>query len=362
MATSYPTSSEVGQEPVRRLADPRFAIGGPRFDMLCFWGAPLIALVAVLAYVTAASLLPQDLRDVTIGGLFAGIAILTFAHLIAVVPRAYLNTEVLHSNLRRLTIVPVVLIAALVASPTLMVLAGMVAFFWDVHHSAMQTFGISRIYDMKAGNGPLELRSTDLRLNWVLYVGPIAAGASLASHLGHLNDLKQLDWAAINAIPGVIQGHSSVIRWLAIGAWLGIAAWAARDYAAAARRGYKLPAHKAALLGSTALVSILTWGLAPPIIAFAVINLFHAVQYFALVWLKEGARIQQRTARLLPAGRLAQASAPVALFVFLLLCTSFGVAYYTVQDTRMLIAPFIACSLLHFWFDSFVWSVRKKQV
>jgi len=362
MATSYPASTEAGRESRQGLGDPRLAIGGPRFDLLCFWGAPLIAFVAVLAYVTAASFLRQDLRDVAVGGLFAAIAILTFAHLIAVVPRAYLNAEVLQSNPRRLTIVPVVLIAALSASPPLMVCAGIVAFFWDVHHSAMQTFGISRIYDMKAGNGPVELRSTDLRLNWVLYVGPIAAGASLASHLGHLNDLEQLDWATITAIPGVIQSHSSTIRWFAIAAWLGIAGWAVRDYAAAARRGYRLPAHKAALLCSTGLVSILAWGLAPPIIAFAVVNLFHAVQYFALVWLKEGARIQQRTARLLPASRLAQASAPVALFVFLLLCTIFGVAYYLVQDTRLLVAPFIACSLLHFWYDSFVWSVRKKQV
>ena len=29
---------------------------------------------------------------------------------------------------------------------------------------------------------------------------------------------------------------------------------------------------------------------------------------------------------------------------------------------RWLLAPFIACSLLHFWFDGFVWSVRKRQV
>ena len=359
MATSYPTGSEARPSLGTSLADPRLAIGGPRFDMLLFWGAPAIALLVVLTYVLAASFLPQDIRDIAIGGLFAGIAILTFAHLIAVVPRAYFNSDVLHSNLGRLTIVPLLLIVALIASPALLVCAAVLAFFWDVHHSAMQTFGLSRIYDMKAGNGPNELRATDLRLNWVLYVGPIAAGASFATHVAHLQDLGDLDWAALTALPGFIEGHSSTIRVIAIAAWLAIAAWTVRDYIAASRRGYRLPAHKAVLLGLTGLVSIIAWGFAPPIIAFAAINLFHAVQYFALVWLKEGKRIQDRTARLLPGRR---ASATGALVFFLLLCATFGVTYYTIKDTRLLVAPFIACSLLHFWYDSFVWSVRKKQV
>jgi hypothetical protein len=48
--------------------------------------------------------------------------------------------------------------------------------------------------------------------------------------------------------------------------------------------------------------------------------------------------------------------------LFIGLCSGFGVAYYLFEDTRLLVAPFIACSLLHFWYDSFVWSVRKKQV
>jgi hypothetical protein len=29
---------------------------------------------------------------------------------------------------------------------------------------------------------------------------------------------------------------------------------------------------------------------------------------------------------------------------------------------HVLLAPFIACSLLHFWFDGFVWSVRRSDV
>ncbi|QNA82815.1 hypothetical protein G4G27_01395 [Sphingomonas sp. So64.6b] len=31
-------------------------------------------------------------------------------------------------------------------------------------------------------------------------------------------------------------------------------------------------------------------------------------------------------------------------------------------SAKVFAAPFVACSLLHFWYDSFVWSVRKRQV
>lgn len=70
--------------------------------------------------------------------------------------------------------------------------------------------------------------------------------------------------------------------------------------------------------------------------------------------LKEGGRV---SARLRLAG-----SERLALVLFCALCGAFGIAYYAAESYGMLLAPFIACSLLHFWFDSFVWSVRKKQV
>jgi hypothetical protein len=231
----------------------------------------------------------------------------------------------------------------------------------------MQTFGLSRIYDLKAGNDPHELRRTDLRLNWALYVGPIAAGASLATHVGILKLFGKLEWTALATAPGFIVGHSWALRMLALGAWLLFVGWAIYDYRRAMRSGYRIPAPKLALLVSTSLTSILMWGLAPPVIAFPAINLFHAVQYFALVWLKEGGRMRQLVGA---AGRKRRGedgeriSAPpvIAFGVFFGLCLLFGGAYYVVQNESLLVAPFVVCSLMHFWFDSFIWSVRKKQV
>lgn len=337
------------------LSDPFLAIGGPRFDALLFWGIPILALFFVDAWLSLAFVMPKVAADRMVGGLAVLTSVLTYAHLVAVAPRAYLNREVFESNRLKLTIVPALLVMGLFFSPTLLAIGAVVGVFWDVHHSAMQNFGLSRIYDMKAGNDGETLRKTDLRLNWVLYVGPLAAGASLMTHLHAFDQLDGVGLASLARLPGVVSGHLSLISGIAIMAWIGVIGWAILDYRKAIAKGYRLPAHKLALLGSTGFVSLLAWGFSSPLVALIAINIYHAVQYFALVWLKEGGRM----------AALGKAITPrLALDLFLCACAAVGIAYQfaSTSNIKWLMAPFLACSLLHFWYDSFVWSVRKKQV
>lgn len=334
------------------LHDTSRALISPRADALLFWGAPLAAFLLVQLWLRGVDLLASpavEQRAVT--ALFAGVSVLTFAHLIAVAPRAYGNAEVFAAHRPRLIVVPLVLIAALLVSPTALLVASVVAVAWDVHHSAMQNFGFSRLYDMKAGNGPTVLRAADLRLNWALYVGPLAAGAALATHLKFFGKLDGTALTALTALPGVFAAHDVAVSRGAIMAYLAVLLWVAIDYARAIRAGYRLPIHKAATLVSTGAVSILAWGCSPPVVALAIVNIYHAVQYFALVWIKEGPRMSARGVR--RAGLLFAGG-----------CLGFGLAYAALVDAhpRWLLAPFVACSLLHFWYDGFVWSVRKRQV
>lgn len=336
------------------LADTAHAIIGPRRDAILLWGAPLIAFVAVQAWVRGfAALAPAPVAQSAVWALVAGVGVLTFAHLIAVVPRAYLNRQVFAAHRTRLTVVPVVLVAALIVSPTALTVAGIAAVLWDVHHSAMQNFGFARLYDLKAGNPPTLLRAADLRLNWVMYVGPLLAGAAMLGHFDHFPRLDGTALAALAGVPGILSAQQTIIRDVAILAYAAVLVWTVVDYARAMRSGYRLPAHKLATLVCTGAVSILAWGFSPPLVALAAINLYHAVQYFALVWVKEGARMT-RIGRTQARGAIAFGAG----------CAAFGVAYATVGEGHpgVLLAPFVACSLLHFWFDGFIWSVRKKHV
>jgi len=338
------------------LSDPARAIIGPRRDALLFWGAPLLAFLLVQAWLRGWDLLaPPLVAAPMVVGMFGAISVLTWAHLIAVVPRAYLNSDVFAAYRLRLIIVPVLLIALLLSSPTALIVATVLAVFWDVHHSAMQNFGFARIYDMKAGNSPQQLRTTDLRLNWALYVGPIAAGTVLATHTDRLLTFDGTVFQTLTSVPGILAADHQGIRIAAIALYALVIGWTAIDYGRAMRAGYRLPVHKLATMVITGVVSILAWGFSPPLIALAAVNLYHAVQYFALVWAKEGGHM---------AGMLGRGGKRYAALLFFAGSIVFGLGYAAAGagSIKIFLAPFVACSLLHFWLDSFVWSVRKRQV
>ncbi|WP_066800410.1 hypothetical protein [Sphingomonas soli] len=354
MATQFSSQLAAPAAPISgSLGDPSRAILGPKRDALLFWGAPLAAFLFVQLWLRGwDSFAPAAISSQAVIALFGCVSILTWAHLIAVVPRAYMNPEVFAAYRLRLTIVPILLLAALFLSHTVLVAAAVVAVFWDVHHSAMQNFGFTRIYDMKAGNAPNVLRTTDLRLNWTLYVGPLGAGAALAVHTVYFRQFEGTMLGALTSVPGVLANSHEGVRLAATLAYAGVIGWAVIDYARAMRAGYTLPAHKLATIMVTGAVSVLAWGFSPPLVALAAINLYHAVQYFALVWVKEGDRMRGKGTTLR------------AALLFALGCALFGLAYAAAVSGKptLFVAPFIACSLLHFWYDSFVWSVRKKQV
>jgi hypothetical protein len=336
------------------LSDQRLSIQGPYFDALFFWGAPVLSLIFVQVWLGTALAFPKAMADHLANILVVLSVLITYAHLIAVVPRAYLNREVFGANRIRLTVVPVALVTAFVWSPTLMAIGAVVGIFWDIHHSAMQSFGLSRIYDMKAGNDVQQLRRVDMRLNWVLYVGPLVAGAAFSTHIDTLRQLDHVGLSDIARLPSILESHVSFFSAIAITAWVFMVGWAMLEYRKAMLLGYRLPAHKLVLLICTGLVSVLAWGFLSPLVALVSINIYHAVQYFALVWLKEGRRMTAFTG----------VKPRLAFDLFIGGCAVLGVAYHFASSANIgwLLAPFIACSLLHFWYDGFIWSVRKKQI
>src|SRR5258707_7196670 len=207
MATSLQrVGDQIAKTPATGLSDPKLSIISPRADAVFLWGSPAIALVIAWTWVRVAGMLPGAQGDHAITALVALVAILTYAHLVAVVPRAYFNREVFAAHRGRLTIGPLVLISTMLISTPVFVACLIAAIMWDVHHSAMQTFGLGRIYDMKAGNDGNELRRTDLLLNGALYIGPLAAGAALLAQFHPLQPIGEFGWTALTRVPTMVAG------------------------------------------------------------------------------------------------------------------------------------------------------------
>ena len=88
-------------------------------------------------------------------------------------------------------------------------------------------------------------------------------------------------------------------------------------------------------------------------------NVFHALQYFAIVWWREQGTMM-RVFRLPEAKRLAK---PAALTIFLISVFAYGFVADTLPIyDQWFVAGVMCIAIMHFWSDSFVWSVRRQDV
>lgn len=336
-------------------------IVGPVYDCVFFLYAPLLAL----ALGVAISLVPSLSEDpVWLWGrpvIPSNVLIGTFiaAHLVLVFLRSHGNRTVFARHPWRFTFVPAALFCALLSSLWLSVFVSVAAIWWDVYHSSLQTFGIGRIYDAKLGNDPQVGRRLDIALNLLLYVGPILAGATLANHLRFFENFEQVDDAFFTAIPARVQSVHGTLTWLVIGLGTPFLAYYVYAYGRLAQQGYRVSPQKVFLLASTGLCSIYTWGFNSFGEAFFIMNFFHAWQYFALLWWSEGPSLRRR---LRLEGRAFGTPATVALFVGLPLAYGAVVTIVPQGTNNALFCLAMVVSIMHFWYDGFIWSVRAQQV
>jgi len=160
-------------------------------------------------------------------------------------------------------------------------------------------------------------------------------------------------WASV---PAAVEGQARYLGNAVVGGGTVVVAIYVLAYWRLARRGeWTPPWLKIWLTASTAFVSIYTWAFNSWGQAFLIMNLFHAVQYLALVWAMEGKRI---------AGLVGLSRAPrLALALYLGVTVLYGIGVEALDpDVTMLWAMTMVVSLMHFWYDAFVWSVRKKQI
>src|SRR6185436_12100871 len=87
------------------------------------------------------------------------------------------------------------LFLAMCVSKWVAISAAVLATWWDVYHSSLQTFGLGRIYDARVGNDATVGRRLDYMLNLLIYAGPILAGSVL---MAHTKDFQ--DYEAVNAL------------------------------------------------------------------------------------------------------------------------------------------------------------------
>lgn len=334
-------------------------IAGPLYDWIFFLLPPVVglALGALLAD-TRFNLKPTWFGDHYLTPAALALGALINAHLVAVVFRSHLNPGIFRLHPARFIAAPLLLYSAMMASEWVMVFVTVLVVFWDIYHSGLQTFGLGRIYDRNHGNDPAAGRRLDISLNHLLYAGPIVGGAVMLAHFDKFELFEEVGSPSLAAIPEFMRANQRYFTWSLAAAGALFLAFYITSYVRLARRGYRASPLKIYLVVSTGLCSIVAWGFNPWGQAFFIMNFFHAVQYLGLVWWSEGEHIR----KLLRVGGSGVGKAiTAALFVGIVL--SYGVWAHLQQGrVRSFWCITQVVSVMHFWYDGFIWSVRRRQI
>ena len=332
---------------------------GPRYDWAFFLLPPLASLVIGIL-VSGTAFTENEIliggQDLTWAGLVIGAII--HAHLVAVFFRSHGNRDIFRLYKFRFVVVPIALWLAIVASTWIAICAAIAATFWDVYHSGAQTFGFGRIYDRNAGRISDAGRRLDFWLNQLMYAGPILGGVTLLDHLDQFEDFGSVGAVFFTEVPARAESVHRYLTWaLLVLGGLFLLYYLAFNLQLA-RRGHGPSRLKVFLYVTTGACSIYSWGFNSWGEAFFIMNLFHAVQYLALVWAMEHRRWLTRLGK---GGRPAGKRRTAALFIAAVF--AYGWAVQLVDPDLMTVwAVTIVVSLMHFWYDGFIWSVRKSQV
>lgn len=243
---------------------------------------------------------------------------------------------------------------------------------WDPWHFFMQHYGFMRIYD-RASTAPAKLSA-----RFDFWLCAIWFGAML---------LLSTDWLVRllvglyehSRIPALLLVSASSLHFLQTTALLATAgvSLAYLGYLAWCRaKGHRVSGAKVLLSGVTFGVMYLaytpnrliqTWAPGWSFqVGFAVIGIVHVSQYLAIVW-RYNRALAKRPGRARPGffQRWHAKAGPLAALVYVALCLGYGSVLTTVHEQRWLMALMLALgftsTLMHYYFDGFIWKVRHAQ-
>jgi tetratricopeptide (TPR) repeat protein len=326
---------------------------GPWQDFLLFIGTPLLVVPLIL-------LAQQALSVTALFGLVASFG--AMGHHLPGMMRAYGDRALFARFKVRFIVAPLLLLALCLgfrawnSSPLKLAIFG-----WGLWHAFMQAHGIARIYDAKAGSvDPRTIRLDFLLLGcWFLGV-VVLSPLRLPQLIGFLYDC---------GFPFIAPAVIEALQGTAAAAMLGVTA----VYVVHALRRTRAGTPPSALKLVLHLTTIAFWAfcnlaIGHVLLAILLFEIFHDVQYLAIVWVFNRRRVDSDPA----AGAFTrflfrQRGYLVVLYVGLvagygslnLLGGHAGEAYVFDDLLGGIVA---ASTLLHFYYDGFIWKLRETDV
>lgn len=236
----------------------------------------------------------------------------------------------------------------------------LVLLFWATWHILMQTYGFMRIYDAKAGCSSAQ----DARFDFWACVAVFAAGIVFSD--ARVFGIAEALW--VTGLPLFGPRSLAIARILTGGATIVVLVlYVVRAMLMWGKTGgISLP--KLSLLISTAFLYWFAGQLSVNLlIGVAMFEVFHAVQYYAIVWFFNRHRAQ-KSKRDFGMMALIFGGNRWGLLIYLIGIIGYGSLgligrtgdAVTVSHAAM--ALFSASAMLHFYYDGFIWKVRQQKI
>lgn len=243
----------------------------------------------------------------------------------------------------------------------------LILLLWGTWHGLMQTYGFMRIYDLRQG----EHHRRDARLDHALCLAMFVCGVVFSD--ARVYGVAQAMWQSGMPIFG--PPWLTAVRWVVgIASILVAVAYLVNLFGRIAR-GQPVNVVKLLLAAITGWFFWYTGRLSTNLlIGLAMFEIYHALQYYAIVWIYNRRLFERTKTRFGPLGFLFR-DRYTMLGVYLALIAAYSsIRYFTGDGSDYIFTPgkstdayqwlfalFVASSLLHFYFDGFIWKVREKK-
>ena len=235
----------------------------------------------------------------------------------------------------------------------------LVVFFWGVWHGLMQTYGFCRIYDAKTGTFDALTR----RLDFAMCVIWFATAVALSPY--RLSDTLETYYMCGGPFipPSVVELGQGVFLLLAVAVSVLFVAHFCRLWIIGKRPN---PVKLALLITSIAFWCYCNNLVANILVGIALFEVFHDVQYLSLVWIYNRNRVE-KDSNIGGFMRFVFRRSGSLMGLYVGLVFAYGSLAYinghlgieTVK--RILTGVVTASTLLHFYYDGFIWKVRERS-
>ncbi|MBA4106103.1 MAG: hypothetical protein C0485_10115 [Pirellula sp.] len=237
---------------------------------------------------------------------------------------------------------------------------------WGTWHGLMQTYGFMRIYDIRRGENDRYVARLDHALCLMIFVAGVVFSDT------RMFGVASAMWQC--GLPIFGPETLAVVRWIVGGLSAMVVGLYAVHLLGRAWQGAPINWIKLLLVASTGWFYWYCGRLSTNLlIGIAMFEIYHAVQYNAIVWIYNRRLLEKAGERFGPLGFLFRDRATM-LGVYLAAIAAYSSIRFVTATAgdrmfsgdldnarQWLIAAFVTSSFLHFYYDGFIWKVSERK-